>query len=166
MDSNAGEFRRILNTMLTGLSNYQANLFTLQDCIPPLHFSCTTVATFSTYVASILFISLSDFASKEHVFSNFLIIFSRLMAGIRSTPSFHTLEFPELLQNPGAKHSSCEKTLQAELDPSLIQSCEFLRREMKKSYILDVFIIIAMGAWQIFSFTHLDTYSAIHFYNF
>ena len=113
----------------------------------PLDSSCTAVATSSTTVESILFFLLLDCSSKEPVFSNFWIIFSRPCTVIRPTPFFfNILKCLEFLQSYWCTVIVLVKKLYKQ--NAVLQwgsHGENLRQEMKKIHVCDVFITSEMN---------------------
>ncbi|GBN75493.1 hypothetical protein AVEN_168916-1 [Araneus ventricosus] len=113
-------FRKILRTVLTGMSTVREIPRALHVPKALLDASCNAVATSSIDVEAIAFLPLPHFTSNEPDSSNLSIIFFRpnavqnrflnpLMSGISSMQLPHS-------------HSSYKKASQAEPNPSMIES--------------------------------------------
>ena len=117
-------FRRILCTVLTGLSNIRAIPRKLHGFTPPLDSSCTTLTTSWVIVELILFFPLPDCTSKEPVFSNFWIIFNRRCTVIGPTIFFIPLNVRNCCRASSAQSLFLQKSFSGRARFFIGTSCQ------------------------------------------
>ncbi|GBN61206.1 hypothetical protein AVEN_71521-1 [Araneus ventricosus] len=115
-------FRKILRTVLTGISEVREIPHSLHVPKVLLDASCNAVATSSTDVEAIAFLPLSHFTSNEPDFSNLAIIFFRPNADIGPEPFLNPLMSGISSMQLPHSHRSCKKASQAKPGPSMIES--------------------------------------------
>ncbi|GBN73232.1 hypothetical protein AVEN_138835-1 [Araneus ventricosus] len=114
-------FRKILRTVLTGMSKVQEIPRALHVPKILLDATCIVVATSSTEVETIAFLPLPHFTSNEHDSSNLSVIFLRPNVVIGPEPILEPFDVRNFSNATAARHRSCEKLSQSAPDHSLIE---------------------------------------------